>query len=636
MPDSHLNNSNPEKIYSLLNLSEKVGQVGSWEFIVAPSKIHVSGIAREILNISSPKDSGLILQNLKCSHSKKSISDIIISGTSSGATFTQFIELNFGEHTKFIRINGECESNSEKKVVRSFGNIQDLTYEFEKERTLKESEISLKDAQHLSKIGSWTWYPQENRVKWSEEMFRILGLEPSKDEITIDTVFKFIHPDDIQHVRDITNKALFEKRAIPVEYRVITPNGTIKHVRGSGEAVIRDGEMIKMFGTIQDISSEVVLKNQLKAYWKNSQDLLCIFDLKGNIKSINPKWSRLLGYSISESKTLSFEEILHPNDRQMIFRKICLLIQTPTNSEFTCRVKTKNNNHIWVSWLCSSNMDSKEVYASGRDITYMVESEEKLKNSALELEAKNKALEQFAYIASHDLKEPLRTITSLTDLWIKDNEHLLDENGRTVFDFVKKATKRMDSLISGLLDYSMIGSNENIELLNTKAIVTSVLEDLSLLVEEKQATITIEQLPEIRGYKTGVRQVFQNLVGNALKYTKKNGEKPKINISCNARGKEYIFCIQDNGIGISTEDKEKIFKIFQRLHNRSEYEGSGIGLAHCQKITEVHGGRIWVESTVGQGSSFYFSFGEQEIQHSASTENQSKRNKSGGHLSIAS
>ncbi|MEP6952393.1 MAG: two-component regulator propeller domain-containing protein [Ginsengibacter sp.] len=222
-----------------------------------------------------------------------------------------------------------------------------------------------------------------------------------------------------------------------------------------------------------------------------------------------------------------------------------------------------------------------------------------------DLEGKNKEMEQFAYIASHDLQEPLRTTTSFVRLLQKQYHGRFDEKADKYFSFISDASERMKALIKNLLEYSQIGSKKELGQADCNETIRNVLADLGILISETGADIKYDLLPVINGYATELKQLFQNLITNAIKFRKKD-IPPEINISVQKKECYWQFAFKDNGIGIEEENYEKIFAIFQRLHTQTEYEGSGIGLSHCKKIVELHKGEIWVESRPGEGSTFYF------------------------------
>ncbi|MEO1255930.1 MAG: ATP-binding protein, partial [Bacteroidota bacterium] len=222
------------------------------------------------------------------------------------------------------------------------------------------------------------------------------------------------------------------------------------------------------------------------------------------------------------------------------------------------------------------------------------------------LETRNKELEQYSYIISHDLQEPLRTICNYIEVIEEDYADQLNATLSKYLTRIKQATMRLQRLVHELLDYSRIGKKSTPQKLPVDGLIRNVIDDLEGLIKEKQATITLaENFPELWVYELEIQQLFQNLISNALKYSKKN-VKPEIGIDVKEMEEHWHFTVADNGIGVDQSSYETIFEIFRRAQHTKDYEGSGIGLAHCKKITELHDGQIGVESTVGEGSTFFF------------------------------
>jgi len=235
----------------------------------------------------------------------------------------------------------------------------------------------------------------------------------------------------------------------------------------------------------------------------------------------------------------------------------------------------------------------------------LLKREATLEKQNKKLQNQNKELEQFTYIASHDLQEPLRSLISFSELLEKEFLGKLGENGEFYINFISKSSKRMQLLVKGLLDYSRIGREKKLVEIDCNEIVKDVLSDMVITIKEGNAEIIVSDLPHLKGYETEIRQLFQNLVSNALKFRKKD-VAPKIKIYAQKREDDWLFSIQDNAIGIDESNQQKLFVIFKRFNNREEYEGTGIGLAHCKKIVELHGGTIWADSKLGEGSTFNF------------------------------
>ncbi|MEH6345269.1 MAG: ATP-binding protein [Bermanella sp.] len=232
--------------------------------------------------------------------------------------------------------------------------------------------------------------------------------------------------------------------------------------------------------------------------------------------------------------------------------------------------------------------------------------EKKIKERTQELERSNGDLEQFAYIASHDLQEPLRMVASYNQLLAKRYQGQLDEKANKYIEYSVDGAKRMQAMINGLLEFSRAGSDElDVKVTDLSLQLDKVLHDLGGKIKENDADIQRMPLPSLMVNAQQINRVFQNLISNAIKF--RNGESVKIDISVKQGEKESVFCVQDNGVGIDSISFERIFNLFERVHDRQHYPGNGIGLAVSKRLVENHGGRIWLESTVGEGAAFYFS-----------------------------
>ncbi len=231
------------------------------------------------------------------------------------------------------------------------------------------------------------------------------------------------------------------------------------------------------------------------------------------------------------------------------------------------------------------------------------QSEEDLARKVEELARSNADLEQFAYVASHDLQEPLRMVAAYTQLLAERYRGKLDENADKFIGYASEGALRMQSLIQDLLAFSRVGRNGSGRV-DCNAVMGEVLVSLGSAIQESGAVVTHEKLPEVWANRTQMAQVFQNLIGNAIKF--RGNEPPAISVEAEKAGQQWLFSVSDNGIGIAPEYAENIFVVFQRLHARTEYPGNGIGLAICKKIVERNGGKIWVEARAGHGSVFKF------------------------------
>jgi signal transduction histidine kinase len=248
------------------------------------------------------------------------------------------------------------------------------------------------------------------------------------------------------------------------------------------------------------------------------------------------------------------------------------------------------------------------LYAS--DITARKQAEENLKQTLAELERSNQELEQFAYVASHDLQEPLRMVSSFTQLLAQRYHDRLDQDAKEFIAFAVDGASRMQRLIQDLLAYSRVGTRgAGFAPTDADAALRAALGNLQAAIRETGAEVIHDPLPSVWADATQLTQVFQNLIGNAIKF---HGDAPpRVRVSATPNGDDWVFAVADNGIGIDPQYCDRVFVIFQRLHSGDRYPGTGIGLALCQRIVQRHGGRLWVESTPGQGATFYFTMKRQ-------------------------
>jgi PAS domain S-box-containing protein len=335
---------------------------------------------------------------------------------------------------------------------------------------------------------------------------------------------------------------------------------------------------------------------------------IMITNNKGIITFVNPRMAEMLGYATQELIGMDGTSLIYPDELNESFKRIKNR-DNGVKEEYDLKFRRKDGKKLWVHVTGSPIYDKKGRHIGNlgmyTDITSRKKAEKKLISTINELKRSNHELEQFAYVASHDLQEPLRMVSLFSQLLSKRYKNSLDNDADEFIDFIIEGSQRMKDLIDDLLDYSRVTSNaKEFERVDLENVLTNVLSNLSMIIEENDAIVTHEPLPIVFVDKSQIEQVFQNLISNGIKFHGNN--KPEIHISALNDGNQWIFSVKDNGIGIDHNYQEKIFDVFKRLHTRENYPGSGIGLSICLKIIHRHGGKIWVESEIGNGSTFYF------------------------------
>lgn len=353
-------------------------------------------------------------------------------------------------------------------------------------------------------------------------------------------------------------------------------------------------------------------KQRYKSLLDGAPDAMVIAEENGTVQLINQQITNLFGYDKDELIGTSVERLIPERYRRLYqghrsgFFDIPAIEQQGVGVELIGKKKSGEEFPMEVSLSPFESDEVMLVSAAIRDITFRKNAEASMELFSQQLQNKNKELEQFTYVASHDLQEPLRTITSFSEMLASKYKDQFDDTGKKSLQFILDATGRMRQLIKGLLDYGRLGKSESKEDINCNDLMSHLKKDLDTSLNESATVLEIHDLPIVKGYSVELRLLFQNLISNAMKFSKPN-ESPVIQVKAKKKRGQVVFSVQDNGIGIAKEHRDRIFEIFQRLHNKNDYEGTGIGLAHCRKIVELHGGQIWVESEPENGSTFYFS-----------------------------
>jgi PAS domain S-box-containing protein len=328
----------------------------------------------------------------------------------------------------------------------------------------------------------------------------------------------------------------------------------------------------------------------------------------GHFQLVNHQLARTLGYEEDELIGRPSLGFVHPEDRNTVKENAVRMLKGEHSLGYEFRIVTKQAKVKWVMETVAPIFYQGKRATLGNlvDLTEHKQMEERLKQITAEMQRSNTELEQFAYVISHDLQEPLRMVSSYTQLLAKRYSNKLDADADEFIAYAVDGAKRMQTLLHDLLEYSRVGTRgKPFTWINCKDVVEQSMANLKIAIEECVASVTYDVLPTIMGDEGQLVQLFQNLIGNAIKFHRE--EAPQVHISAKRRNNIMTFSVKDNGIGIDPQHSQSIFEIFRRLHTREEYPGTGMGLAICKKIVERHGGHISVQSQPGEGSIFYFS-----------------------------
>lgn len=334
------------------------------------------------------------------------------------------------------------------------------------------------------------------------------------------------------------------------------------------------------------------------------------WDLENDLIEWTNEYKHIFGIDPDPDKSFStILKVVHPDDREKVEKAIQKTLQFGEDFKIEMRTIWQDGTVHWAYSVGKLSYDPqgkpKEMIGIAINTTPSRLAEQELQETLKQLKRSNAELEQFAYVASHDLQEPLRMITSFLQLLQRRYQHQLDSDAHEFIQFAVDGATRMQEMVNDLLAYSRIERKTGkFEDVNTEDILKQITFDSRLLIEENNADISYENLPVVRADYPQMVQVFQNLLSNSIKYN--DQKRPKIHISAEKRDSDWVFKVEDNGIGIDPKHGERVFKIFQRLHARDEYNGTGIGLAIVKRIIERHGGVIWYDSQPGKGSTFYF------------------------------
>ncbi len=548
---------------------------------------------------------------------------------------------------KWVQGTGKPERQDNGDIVWTT-LIFDITEQKKAEQIQLELNL-LEDILDVVLAGYWDWNIALDRQYLSPGFQRMFGYSDAQAEDGPTRWQNLIFAEDLPEVMACFERHVQSRGQIPFchEARYRHRDGSTVWVICSGQVIDWDaeGHPLRMIGCHIDITQRKYTEIQLRKseiHLRTAQRIGQIGSWELDVPSQTISWSdevfHIFGRS-SQQEPPSYAELLqliHPEDRERHDQVVQDSVAARGAYKIECRILRPDGKvvHIYArgETICDSHGEPLQLVGTVQDITERKLNQERLQQLARDLKKSNHALlrsnrelEQFAYVASHDLQEPLRAVTSFVQLLAKRYRDQLDSKADMYIDLVVDGATRMQQQIRALLAYSRVGRHElQLQWVDCNHLMEKVLRDLHVAISEANAQILVDPLPVVFADPTQFSQLLQNLLSNALKYRsaaipriwvhasqqntaqEENPPRPPQDLHTSPPKNEWLFSIQDNGIGLEPQYAERIFGIFQRLHTSEEYPGTGLGLAICQKIVERHGGRIWVESQLGQGATFYF------------------------------
>ena len=505
----------------------------------------------------------------------------------------------------------------DRKALRMLGIVRDVTTEVVAQERLRINEERWNLALQGGGDGVWDWDLVLNEIFLSHRSRELLGYV-GETTVKLESQVSLIHPADAARTGAELQRHLDgETPAFDCEYRMRRADGSYAWIQGAGRVIARDanGKPLRIVGMHKDIAerrqAREALENRealLREFITHTPAAIAMLDRDMRYVQASRRW--LSDYKLHGQQIIGrshYEVFPDIPDRwkQIHQRVLAGAVESCDEDPFP----RADGGTEWLQWEARPwHENSGEI--GGLIFFTQVISERKelgirLEEQNRQLARSNSELEQFAYVASHDLQEPLRAIAGCTQILAQRYRGRLDANADALVEHIVDGSSRMKALIEGLLSLSRVGAQKHAPSgVDASDVFQQVLRNLEVSIEEQGAKVDAGPLPRVSGEATQLLQLFQNLIGNALKY--RGQDAPSVTLTANAAGDFQQFSVRDNGIGIDPQYFERIFGVFQRLHTREEYPGTGIGLAVCRKIVERHGGRLWLESSLHHGSTFHF------------------------------
>ncbi|MFC7212553.1 ATP-binding protein [Saliphagus sp. GCM10025334] len=505
--------------------------------------------------------------------------------------------------------------NDEGDVEAIAGTTRDITGHKKAEEALQKSKERFRALVNASSDVVYRMSPD-----WSE-MHHLEGRDFIADthESTSDWLDKYIHSDDLERVKRGINEAIRTKSAFELEHRVEQVDGSLGWTFSRAVPMLDDdGDIVEWIGMASDITEQKYRERELERALDLLEKTERIADVGGweiDVETQDVFWTdhifEVLEVDADEEPPLEEAiDMYHEDDQPTVQEAVENALDSGDSFDVEARIRTDSDDVRWLRLQgVPETVDGEVVSFRGaaQDVTERRQRERRLEEVVKKLEESNERLEQFAYAASHDLQEPLRMVSTYLQLLEHRYADSLDEDAQEFIAFAVDGADRMRAMIDGLLEYSRVDTRgDPLEPVDLDSVFSDVYQDLHVKIEEHDAEITAEGLPHVIGDAEQLRQLFQNLLDNAIEYSGDLPPRVHVSVEQTDNGDERVISVSDEGIGIDPEQADRVFEVFESLHSQDEYDGTGIGLALCERIVERHGGDIWVESEPGEGATFLF------------------------------